>query len=313
VSKSPRSRKEKPTVEVRSSFFIKQPDGTKIEVDEATWKVLLHEHIASLPDSNPLKKFSMRLSLAAFLEAAHSNPAGPEAILIEEHPGHFMALVQDFERKGWIPAMMPEADSAEGTDIPSGAGADDAGGVGSPDQAGDVHATPMKMEVAIRKATPNDAPALIEQVRLLTEEPDVDIPLGPGEFTLTEEQERQVLAEYAAAENSVFLVAEADGTIVGMLNCQGGKRKAARHVATLGMSVRKEYRNQGVGGKLMEHAVAWAKETGVVTRIELAVYARNVRAIHLYERFGFVVEGQRQRVVRHGDVYLDDLLMAMLL
>ncbi len=171
----------------------------------------------------------------------------------------------------------------------------------------------MTREVTIREATPDDAPALIEQVRRLTEEPDIDIPLEPGEFTLTEEQERQVLVEYAAAENSVLLVAETAGTIVGMLNCQGGKRKATRHVVTLGMSVRKEYRNQGIGGKLMEQAVAWAKGTGVVTRIELAVYARNARAIHLYERFGFVVEGQRQRAVRHGDVYLDDLIMALLL
>jgi RimJ/RimL family protein N-acetyltransferase len=168
-------------------------------------------------------------------------------------------------------------------------------------------------DVTIREATPDDAPALIEQVRRLAEEPNIDIPLGPGEFTLTEEQERQVLAEYAAAENSVFLVAEARGQIVGMLNCQGGKRKATRHAVTLGMSVRKEYRNQGIGGKLMERAIEWAQATGVVTRIELAVYARNAGAIHLYERYGFMVEGRRRRAVRHGDVYLDDLIMALLL
>jgi RimJ/RimL family protein N-acetyltransferase len=167
--------------------------------------------------------------------------------------------------------------------------------------------------VTIREATPDDARALIEQVRQLAEEPNIDIPLGPGEFTLTEEQERQVLAEYAAAENAVFLVAEAEGTIIGMLNCQGGKRKAMRHAVTLGMAVPKEYRNQGIGGKLMERAVEWAKNTGVVTRIELAVYAHNAGAIHLYERFGFVVEGRRRRAVRHGDVYLDDLIMALLL
>jgi RimJ/RimL family protein N-acetyltransferase len=316
MSKSARSRKQKPSVEVQSSFFIKQADGTEIEVDEATWKVHLHQHIASLPDNDPLKKLSMRLSLAAFMEAAHSNPTGPEAKLIEDDPARFMAMVHDFERKGWIPALTPEADGADGADGADSLGgtvADGAGGVGSAGQLDDPRAGAMRMEVTIREATLDDAPALIEQVRLLTEEPDIDIPLGPGEFTLTEEQERQVLAEYAAAENSVFLMAEVEGKIVGMLNCQGGKRKATRHAVTLGLSVRKEYRNQGVGGKLMEQAVAWAKGTGVVTRIELAVYARNARAIHLYERFGFVVEGQRQRAVRHGDVYLDDLIMALLL
>jgi RimJ/RimL family protein N-acetyltransferase len=312
MSKSARSRKEKQGTEikVKASYFLTQPDGTRIEVDEATFKEHFHQHVASLPDDDPLKRIVMRLNLAAFVEATRSNPTGPEAKLIEENPAAFIALVQDFERKGWIPALTPGADGADGLGDTGDNGAERAGGAGRPD---DLRAGAMAMEVTIREARPDDAPALIEQVRLLTEEPDIDIPLGPNEFTLTQEQERQVLAEYAVAENSVFLVAEAEGKIVGMLNCQGGKRQATRHAVTLGMSVRKAYRNQGIGGKLMEQAVAWAKGTGVVTRIELAVYARNARAIHLYEQFGFAVEGQRRRAVRHGDVYLDDLIMALLL
>ncbi len=314
MSKSTRVRKDKRDtgIDMRTSYFITQPDGTKTEVDEATFKDLFHKHIDTLPDTDPLKAIVMRINLAAFLEAARSNPSGPEAKLIEEDPAPFVALLHRFERKGWIPALTPEDDDAGSLGSIGAAGTDGevAGGADRPE---DLRAGSMAREVTIRQATPDDAPALLEQVRRLAEEPDLDIALGPGEFALTEEQERQVLAEYAAAQNSVFLVAETAGRIVGMLNCQGGKRQATRHAVTLGMSVRKENRNQGIGGKLLEQAVDWAKGTGVVTRIELAVYARNARAIHLYERFGFVVEGQRRRAMRHGDEYLDDLLMALLL
>jgi ribosomal protein S18 acetylase RimI-like enzyme len=77
-------------------------------------------------------------------------------------------------------------------------------------------------------------------------------------------------------------VAEAGNQIVGMLNCQGGNRKATRHVTTLGMSVDKAWRDQGVGSQLMTQVIRWAQDTGIVSRIELLVFARNEMAIHLY-------------------------------
>jgi GNAT superfamily N-acetyltransferase len=108
------------------------------------------------------------------------------------------------------------------------------------------------MAVITRLATPDDAEQLIAHVQRLLHEPDRDVPLEPGEFTLTVEQERQALAEYAATPNAVFLVAEADGAIVGELNCKGSPRQALRHAVTLGISVRQEWRGQGVGSQLMD-------------------------------------------------------------
>jgi putative acetyltransferase len=79
------------------------------------------------------------------------------------------------------------------------------------------------------------------------------------------------------------------------------------------VSVGAEWRNRGGGNALMTQAIAWARSTGVVRRMELVVFARNSAAIHLYEKFGFVVEGRwRQTVYRNGE-YLDDLMMALLL
>ena len=111
----------------------------------------------------------------------------------------------------------------------------------------------------------------------------------------------------------MFFVAEVDAHIVGMLNCDGGKRKAIHHAATLGVSVSKDWRNRGVGSALMAHAIEWAKRTKIIKRIELTVFARNVAAIHVYKKYGFVVEGRRRRSIYRDGEYLDDVMMAVIL
>lgn len=165
----------------------------------------------------------------------------------------------------------------------------------------------------IREARPDDAGQLIAYIQRLIGEPGINIPLTPAEFTLSVEEEREFLAKSAAAPNSIFLLAEVDGEIVGEINCRGGTRQATRHAVTLGISVRQEWRGQGVGAALMAEAITWAKQTGIVTRIELQVYARNEPAIILYKKFGFEVEGRRRRVIFQDGEYLDDLIMALII
>jgi L-phenylalanine/L-methionine N-acetyltransferase len=169
------------------------------------------------------------------------------------------------------------------------------------------------MEVTIREAAPEDAEQIIALVQKMSAEPDVDIALSPGEFYHTIESEGAILAEFAASENSIYLVAQAGDRIIGFLNCKGGNRKATCHVALLSISIDQAWRNQGVGSRLMAHAIEWARDTEIVNRIELLVFARNEMAIHLYQKFGFVVEGRQRRAIFRNGEYLDDLMMALLL
>jgi RimJ/RimL family protein N-acetyltransferase len=169
------------------------------------------------------------------------------------------------------------------------------------------------MTVNIREAHPEDAEKIIAYVQQLADEPENNMLLTPGEFRLTLEEEQKILADFHDEDNSVFLVAEEDGEIIGTLNLRGGKRKAIRHAATLGMSVNKERRSQGIGGRLMEEAISWAKAGGILKRIELFVFVHNLRAIHLYLKFGFEVEGRRRMSAFKDGEYLDDYLMALLL
>jgi L-phenylalanine/L-methionine N-acetyltransferase len=59
---------------------------------------------------------------------------------------------------------------------------------------------------------------------------------------------------------------------------------------------------------LMEHADRWAG----ILRIELQVFADNHRAIALYRKFGFEIEGTHRAHALRDGVYVDTLTMARL-
>jgi len=167
--------------------------------------------------------------------------------------------------------------------------------------------------ILIRPALPEDAAQVIAYARGVFAEPGINLITAPDEFNPTTEAEARMIVEMNRSSNSLFLVAEDDGRIVGQLTLQGGKRRHVRHAATLGITVALEWRNQGVGQRLMEYAIDWARAGGVLTRLELFVFVRNTNAIHLYESCGFEVEGRRRRSTFRDGEYLDDLLMSLLL
>jgi RimJ/RimL family protein N-acetyltransferase len=171
----------------------------------------------------------------------------------------------------------------------------------------------MQQPAIIREARPEDAESIIAYLQDLAEEPGIDLLWAPGEFNFSVEDEQKVIRDHAAADNSILLVGEAGGRIIAVMNCTGGRRKANRHAASLGISIHKDWRDQGLGHRLMATCVDWARGTGIVTRIELEVFARNARAIHLYEKFGFETEGHLRKAFYKNDEYIDAFIMALLL
>jgi putative acetyltransferase len=56
----------------------------------------------------------------------------------------------------------------------------------------------------------------------------------------------------------------------------------------------------------------WADNWAGLLRIELGVYADNERAIRMYRRFGFELEGTQRAFALRDGVYVDSLMMARL-
>lgn len=166
--------------------------------------------------------------------------------------------------------------------------------------------------ITVREATAADASTLVAHLKELAAEPGICLPLTPDEVA-TVEQERAILEDFSRSERAIMLIAQAEGQLVGELSLRAiSSRRAVSHVATLGMSVKRDWRRKGVGRELLTAALEWAPTAGI-KRIELYVYARNAPAIALYESHGFAVEGQRKAFIHEPDGYVDDLVMARLL
>jgi putative acetyltransferase len=85
-----------------------------------------------------------------------------------------------------------------------------------------------------------------------------------------------------------------------------------RHAAHLGMCVAKSWWGRGIGSELMRRLLDWADNWAGLLRVELGVYPDNERAIALYRRFGFELEGCQRALALRDGVYVDSLMMARL-
>ena len=123
------------------------------------------------------------------------------------------------------------------------------------------------------------------------------------------EQARQRLAN--PPEHFHGLAAEVDGHVVGACSLRLGYGRK-RHSGHLGISVRDDYAGRGIGTALMAAAIDLAENWLGLTRLELEVYTDNNAALHLYEKFDFVIEGTKHRQALRDGRYVDAHIMARL-
>jgi RimJ/RimL family protein N-acetyltransferase len=109
----------------------------------------------------------------------------------------------------------------------------------------------------------------------------------------------------------IRLVATENSRIVGWCDVEVQSHEGFEHSGKLGTGVLMGYRGQGIGTQLVERALHEARNQGL-ERVELEVYASNARAIHLYQKFDFRVEGQKRRARKLNGEYDDILIMAIL-
>ena len=162
-------------------------------------------------------------------------------------------------------------------------------------------------EVAIRSARPGDARALARLLDAIAAETEVTLLMQPGEITAREWRRHIAAAE--EHDTSLFLSAWLGRRLVGNLGMVADPHPASAHVRVLGMSVAQDCRGLGVGGALLETALARAQEHGAA-KVELSVFAHNATALAFYERHGFMGEGLRRRQLVRAGEYHDEVLMA---
>jgi len=148
--------------------------------------------------------------------------------------------------------------------------------------------------VKVRRARAGDLEQYAENVQSVADE---------GRYIFTErvtEERKKSMGKLFKDKGCLVIVAEVvEGgkrKLVGNLTMtRYGDAEKSKHVRVLGMLVVDGYREMGAGTKLMEYALRWAGAKKGVEKVTLGVLSNNQRAIRLYEKFGFKVEGVRKK------------------
>lgn len=161
--------------------------------------------------------------------------------------------------------------------------------------------------IAIRRAEPGDAQALVELAGQVGSEEGAWL-LTTAEWRSITDERRYLRAVRRHPDAAVYLAEDGDA-VVGRLSLARDVHPASAHVADLGLMVAASHRRRGVGRGLLEQAVVWAEGAGV-RKLELHVFPWNAPAIALYESFGFEREGVRKGHYLRDGVPVDAILMA---
>jgi RimJ/RimL family protein N-acetyltransferase len=106
-----------------------------------------------------------------------------------------------------------------------------------------------------------------------------------------------------------WIALDETGAIRGHIDLRARPERAARHRCLLGMGVHRDARRVGLGGSLIDAALAWAGTQPGLEWVDLEVLSANLAARRLYERSGFALVGEladlfRLDGERHGYVFM---------
>jgi len=109
-----------------------------------------------------------------------------------------------------------------------------------------------------------------------------------------------------------LLAACVEERLVGSLGLTLESNARRRHAASIGMGVHDDFAGRGIGQALVAAALDLADNWLNLKRVELTVFTDNDRAIRLYDRFGFEVEGRLRTYAFRDGALVDALAMARL-
>ena len=165
------------------------------------------------------------------------------------------------------------------------------------------------MNIIYRKATPNDASALLKHVKTVGGETQ-NLSYSALTFNISEEKEARFINRFYNSENDIMLVACDGDIIAGNAIVERNRVERYKHRAEISITVLKDYWGRGIGSSLMEMMIDFAKKSGLEI-LYLEVRADNERAIALYRKFGFSEIGVYKDFFKIEEKYYDALLMML--
>lgn len=171
----------------------------------------------------------------------------------------------------------------------------------------------MEYDLLIREAEVEDATELIALLDQIGHESNFTS-LDENGLSISESEMQIFIDKQAQSENQITLLAFLNDELAGIINITADQRPRVRHIGDIFLGIKKSFWGSGFGSILMEEAIEWAESSGVIRRLQLTVQKRNLAAIRLYEKMGFITEGLQERgaCIERGE-FLDVYLMGKLI
>ena len=177
------------------------------------------------------------------------------------------------------------------------------------------------MPIRVRPIQPGDAEAYAELLAWLDNESRYPV-VNIIERSMSAADWREAIAHLNAEGERTILVAEvlpdaapgagagetAPRLLAGFLSTTSDWFGGG-HELRIVIGIREQYTGQGIGTRLFTALETWARTTGV-RRLHLTVETDNARALALYHKMGFAIEGHIPRAVQIGGRWVDDYVMA---
>ena len=160
----------------------------------------------------------------------------------------------------------------------------------------------------LRSPLPSDADAALEYMKITAAETPFLL-RAPEEVTLTVAEEERYLIRVAADPNTVSIFCFVDGVLAGNCNITRKTKRKNRHRASIGIALKQQFWNLGIGTALFAEMIAIAESWGLV-QLELEVIEGNDRAMGLYRKMGFETVSFVPNAIRTDDgCYVKEFLM----
>ncbi|GFZ32326.1 N-acetyltransferase [Clostridium zeae] len=167
-------------------------------------------------------------------------------------------------------------------------------------------------EVAIREAKKEDAKSIIDFYNVVGGETDF-LSFGKNEFIRDLKDYENYLEGVHKEENSIIFLAISKDKIVGIASINSNQKARTKHVGVLGIVVANSFCGLGIGNKMIDYLIQWAKANKITKKISLVTREDNIKAIELYKKFGFEVEGVLKADNYINGVYYNTLMMSLMM
>jgi len=164
-------------------------------------------------------------------------------------------------------------------------------------------------EIIIRYPDINDVIEMTRYINELSKEKTF-ITFQGEEVTFEAENEYvKGFLKKIADKTAIKLLVIHDSKIIGISEINMGER-TAKHIGVFGITIAKEFRNEGIGKLLMEKVFEEAKkEMSTLKIVTLEVFAKNSIAKRIYQRFGFKEYGLLPNGISRNNTFEDAILM----